>query len=403
MARSQNNTAQEPRSNNALATIDPPRLPMPKDGYELAEGKVLDAGMWKVLVEATYPTARSSQAVIMALDYCKARGLDPFKKPVHIVPMWNSQLRKEVETVWPGINEVQTTAARTGEWAGMDKPEWGPDIEKTFKGKVKEWVDGRQVQVDEEVTLTFPEWCEVTVYRLIKGHRCAFSEPVYWLEAYARTGGGELPNAMWRKRTRGQLQKVAKAASLRAAFPEEGEYTAEEMHGKEIGEIEGVIIDHAPVKDVDVDTNPLGSQESAVPEKEVVTEDGEIVKEEIREPSVIEVPEDANHQHWANFGKQIIKAVSNSKTPVEAKAWVDANHDIFVRMKEASVLLVKTADGGKNNVMYMRLRTAVDNAFDKLVKSTEMSAEDLQKLKGKTNDANANKPDAAEETENPAP
>jgi len=39
---------------------------------------------------------------------------------------------------------------------------------------------------------------------------------------------------MWVKRPRGQLLKCAKAASLRAAFPEEAGYTAEEMVGKSI-------------------------------------------------------------------------------------------------------------------------------------------------------------------------
>jgi hypothetical protein len=54
------------------------------------------------------------------------RGLDPFKRPVHIVPVWNSSLGREVETVWPSINELETTAARTGAWAGIDPPDFGP-------------------------------------------------------------------------------------------------------------------------------------------------------------------------------------------------------------------------------------------------------------------------------------
>jgi RecT family protein len=74
----------------------------------------------------------------------------------------------------------------------------------------------------------------VTVYRLIDGARCPFSEPVYWKEAYGRVGGTALPNEMWQKRPHGQLHKVAKAASLRAAFPEEGDTAAEEMEGQTI-------------------------------------------------------------------------------------------------------------------------------------------------------------------------
>jgi hypothetical protein len=65
--------------------------------------------------------------------------------------------------------------------------------------------------------------------------RCAFTEPVFWEEAYSRSSSrSELPTDMWAKRPRGQLHKCAKAASLRAAFPEEATYTAEEMAGKVI-------------------------------------------------------------------------------------------------------------------------------------------------------------------------
>lgn len=222
---------------NAIVTVSA-RLPAPPDLGE----RGIDGRLWRVLCETTFPNARSAEAVAMAFDYCKARGLDPLKRPVHIVPMWNSTLRKEVETVWPGINEVQITAARTGAWAGMDEPRWGPTIKRRFEGFRRD--GGNRVSASIEVE--FPEWCSVTVYRLVNGHRCAFTEPVFWLEAYSRAGGAdnELPTPMWVKRPRGQLHRVAKAAALRAAFPEEGEYTAEEMEGKEI-EAGGIVIDHA--------------------------------------------------------------------------------------------------------------------------------------------------------------
>ncbi|MCK7472162.1 MAG: hypothetical protein MZU95_16445 [Desulfomicrobium escambiense] len=74
----------------------------------------------------------------------------------------------------------------------------------------------------------------MTVYRLIGRVRCPFTETVFWEETYARLGGGDVPTAMWVKRPRGQLLKRAKAASLRAAFPEEASYTAEEMAGRSL-------------------------------------------------------------------------------------------------------------------------------------------------------------------------
>lgn len=227
----------------------------------------IDAGKWRVLCETTFPNARTPEAIIMALDYCRARGLDIFKKPVHIVPMWNSSLNREVETIWPGINEIQITAARTGQWAGMDVPVWGAPIKREFVGRRR--VKGSWEQA--KATVDFPEWCSVTVYRMINRQRCPFTEPVFWLEAYSRAGGAnsELPTDMWIKRPHGQLHKVAKAAALRAAFPEEGEYTAEEMEGKEIDQ-GGVVVEDqsAPmasgrpiIPSPDAELEPEASQE----------------------------------------------------------------------------------------------------------------------------------------------
>jgi phage recombination protein Bet len=208
-------------------------LPMPmaaQQGYGISEQS------WKVLTEVTFPTAKTPEAILMALDYCKARKLDIFKKPVHIVPMWSAALGRNVETVWPSIMEIQTTASRTGVWAGMDRPVWGPDITKTFTGRYK---DDNEQWHESSVTVTFPEWVAVTVYRIVAGKRCAFTEEVYWLEAYSTAGGknSHVPTAMWIKRPKGQLSKCGKAASLRAAFPEECGYAVEEMDGKTLDDI----------------------------------------------------------------------------------------------------------------------------------------------------------------------
>jgi len=208
-------------------------LPMP---VEAQQGYGISEQSWKVLTEVTFPTAKTPEAILMALDYCKARKLDIFKKPVHIVPMWSAALGRNVETVWPSIMEIQTTASRTGVWAGMDRPVWGPDVTKAFTGRYKD--DNEQWQ-ESNVTVTFPEWVAVTVYRIVGGKRCAFTEEVYWLEAYSTAGGkhSQVPTAMWIKRPKGQLAKCGKAASLRAAFPEECGYAAEEMDGKTLDDI----------------------------------------------------------------------------------------------------------------------------------------------------------------------
>ncbi|NEV62333.1 phage recombination protein Bet [Thiorhodococcus minor] len=230
------------KSNSTLTTLPACRLAIPPQALtELG----LDPATWQVLVDSIFPSANTVEGVQLAVRYCQARGLDVMKRPVHIVPMWNRSLGREVETVWPGIAEVQTTAARTGQWAGMDPARFGPETTRTFSGSAK--VNGSWQE--QQVTVTFPAWCEVTVYRLIGGARCPFTETVFWEETYARMGGGELPTAMWVKRPRGQLLKCAKAASLRAAFPEEAGYTAEEMAGKSIdGDLVGMTVATAPTE-----------------------------------------------------------------------------------------------------------------------------------------------------------
>jgi phage recombination protein Bet len=208
-------------------------LPMPVEAKQIYE---LSEQSWNVLTEVTFPTAKTPEAIMMALDYCRTRKLDIFKKPVHIVPMWSAALGRSVETVWSSIMEIQTTASRTGLWAGMDRPVWGPDKTHTFTGRYKD--DNEQWQ-ETSVEVTFPEWVAVTVYRLVNGQRCAFTEEVYWLEAYSTVGGksSQLPTAMWIKRPKGQLAKCGKAASLRTAFPEECGYSAEEMEGKNLDDL----------------------------------------------------------------------------------------------------------------------------------------------------------------------
>ncbi|MBK1717190.1 phage recombination protein Bet [Thiocystis violacea] len=215
------------KSTQSLTAVPACRLAI---GQQALAELGLDPATWQVLVESIFPAAKTVEGVQLAVRYCQARGLDVMKRPIHIVPMWNRTLGREVETVWPGIAEVQTTAARTGQWAGMDPARFGPEGERTFAGRAKT-DDGWQ---ELQITVTFPAWCEVTVYRLVGGVRCPFTETVFWEESYSRMGGGEVPTAMWVKRPRGQLLKCAKAASLRAAFPEETGYTAEEMAGKPI-------------------------------------------------------------------------------------------------------------------------------------------------------------------------
>lgn len=172
---------------------------------------------WKVIKETIFPGA-SDESALMAYDYCKVRKLDVLKRPVHIVPIWDAKAKKMVDTVWQSISELRTTAMRTGQYAGCDETIYGPDV----------------TQKVGTVEIRFPEWAQVIVYRMVAGQRVPFyGSKVRWLETVSTTKEGN-PNAMWKQRPYGQLEKCAEAAALRKAFPEElgNEYCAEEMGNK---------------------------------------------------------------------------------------------------------------------------------------------------------------------------
>jgi phage recombination protein Bet len=206
---------------NAVVTIEGPRLPYHP---AVSDRFGVDQGAWRVLTDAVFPAAKRPESIIMALAYCQARKLDIFKKPVQIVPIWDSKRGEMVDTVWPGIAELRTTAMRTGSFAGFEETTFGPMIEETLG----------------TVAMRYPEWAQCTVYRLVGGVRVPFVGPkVYWTETYATAKKDTAaPNAMWRKRPRGQIEKCAEAAALRRAFPEElgNEYAAEEVEGREMGQ-----------------------------------------------------------------------------------------------------------------------------------------------------------------------
>lgn len=164
-----------------------------------------------VLQSSLYPGAKP-ESIKLVLGYCRAAGLDPMQKPVHIVPMqvstgkkgqngWDEKEWRDV--VMPGIGLYRVQAARTGELAGIDEPVFGPMI--------------------SALGIEFPEFCKVTVYRMIGGQRVAFTACEFWTENYAtQKRDSDAPNAMWRRRPRGQLAKCAEAQALRKAFPELG-------------------------------------------------------------------------------------------------------------------------------------------------------------------------------------
>jgi hypothetical protein len=94
-----------------------------------------------------------------------------------------------------------------------------------------------------------PEWAQITVYRIVNGVRCSFPGPkMFFTASYGCRGKSEIPNDKWENSPSYMLEKVAEAAALRKAFPEElaGELVAEEMEGRKVDTAPGPTIDHEP-------------------------------------------------------------------------------------------------------------------------------------------------------------
>lgn len=192
----------------------------------------------KTLGASLYPGAHAD-SIKLVLGYCRAQRLDPMQKPVHIVPMKvksgkndkGKDLYVDRDVVMPGIGLYRSQASRSGQHVGTSEPEFGGlevmEFNETF------WEDNQKRS--RSARLEFPEWCKVTVRRLLaSGDIGEFTAVEYWLENYATAGrDSSAPNAMWKKRPRGQLAKCTEAQALRKAFPEFGAApTAEEMEGK---------------------------------------------------------------------------------------------------------------------------------------------------------------------------
>ncbi len=186
---------------------------------------------WRTLFDNLYPGAKP-QSVLMVWDYCKARKLDPLKKPCHIVPMEVRMPSGDYvwrDVVMPGIYEYRTTATRTGLYLGHSKPEYGPPF--TFLG------------------VEAPAYCEMIMYRWNPqaNMRAEYPVRVKFAEIVATAKdkkGDRYVNSRWTRAPEQMLCKCTESAGLREAFPDElgGTHTDDEMQGQRIVLDEGEVI-----------------------------------------------------------------------------------------------------------------------------------------------------------------
>jgi phage recombination protein Bet len=226
-----------------------------------------DNNIYYALKHSIYPGAKD-ESIGMVLAYCKAKKYDPIGKPVHIVPMSvkNAQTGNNewMDVIMPGIGSYRIDAHRTGLYLGISAPEYGPMVTEQLG----------------DCEITYPEWCKIIVEKFnpASGKSSFFEAKELWKENYANKGRDKTtrqlnpaPNEMWRKRPNAQLAKCTEAQALRKAFPEViGSIpTFEEMEGKELKNIKGVIevidnvttIEQVHVDDLKQKIKQAGSQE----------------------------------------------------------------------------------------------------------------------------------------------
>ena len=152
------------------------------------------------------------------IDIARTRNLDPLAKQIGVAQFDKNSGYQ----IYMPIDGYRAVAGDHPDFAGKDKPEYGPVIGQTPMGK------------------NIPEWCSVTVYRLVRGQRMPFTAEVWWDEFY----GGER-NRSWNKMPRVMLAKVAEAHALRMAFTRSlsGTYTPDEMDQASVVDVPARTID----------------------------------------------------------------------------------------------------------------------------------------------------------------
>ncbi|TFZ03095.1 phage recombination protein Bet [Ramlibacter henchirensis] len=168
-----------------------------------------DEQLLDVLQASVYPTCERYM-LTQIVRYCRAAGLDPTLRPVHVVSLRDGQGGVDGTAIVPGIGTYRSIAARCG-CAGIDEPQFGPEVTEQF-GSYR---------------VAYPSWCRVTVRRrLAAGEVAVFTAREFWTENVAfeadAEAGAAVPNEVWRRRPFGQLAKCAEAQALRRGFPEVG-------------------------------------------------------------------------------------------------------------------------------------------------------------------------------------
>jgi phage recombination protein Bet len=155
------------------------------------------------------------------MEVAKQHGLNPFMKQIYPIARWNNT--KDPKTgEWKKVKKIthQTSidgfraiADDTKQYAGSSAPTFSDDL-----------VDGK-----------YPEWCKISVRKIIDGNIFEVGAIAYWNEFkqdfYDKKTKLTTLGNMWAKMPRHMLAKCTEALALRKAFPSKlgNLYTDDEM------------------------------------------------------------------------------------------------------------------------------------------------------------------------------
>ena len=170
-----------------------------------------------ILRETIYPEC-SDRSIALVASYCKAQGLDPLMKPWHITKRKSKDKNGswvEKEVLMPGIDLYRIRAHRSGNYVGLSTAEFGPAITECLTFGTGQYA--------KTMDVTYPEWCKMTVYKVVQGQRAEFSAKKYWKESF------QFNNKIWAEQPYAQLEKCTEMVLLKKAWGEIEMHTVSEF------------------------------------------------------------------------------------------------------------------------------------------------------------------------------
>ena len=132
---------------------------------------------------------------IRALDAMK---LDANLRQAYWIRRKNRKTGEVTGTLQTGIDGLRSIAERSGAYAGSEPPEFRNQIEWMYRNR----------------RIIVPERARVVVWKIVQGHKAAFTGEAWWDEFVPSEGQAD----MWARMPRHMLAKCAEAQALRKAF-----------------------------------------------------------------------------------------------------------------------------------------------------------------------------------------